>query len=320
MYKNKQLDIKPDFQRDVVWPRTAQTRFIDSLVKQLPIPSMCISLDYNTGSRLMIDGLQRIWSVISFLDDDEFKMSRLDDIDSRVSGRSVKVIKEKHGDIVSRIENLTIPVTVLRCDYNKKSHMEYLFTIFHRLNTGGNKLSNQEIRNCIYQGRFNDLIKHLAAEDSFRSCFGLEDQKSYRFQYEEFILRVLAMDHRYEKYTGKLSRFLNEYMDDHQDLDEEKCDAIRLKFERTVSVIYNKILSRKQLPRISRATTEAIFVGVMRNLPDIEGAPAKDAKAAFKAIREHEEFSLVNLKSGLSHTDKVKSRLNTAIEIVADAC
>jgi len=66
MYKAKQLDIKPEFQRDVVWSKTAQTRFIDSLVKQLPIPSMCISLDYNTGARLMIDGLQRIWSVICF--------------------------------------------------------------------------------------------------------------------------------------------------------------------------------------------------------------------------------------------------------------
>ncbi|MFM6408470.1 MAG: DUF262 domain-containing protein, partial [Microcystis sp.] len=58
MYQKKQLVIDPDFQRDVVWTDPQQTRFIDSLMKQLPIPSMCISLDYKTDKRYIIDGLQ----------------------------------------------------------------------------------------------------------------------------------------------------------------------------------------------------------------------------------------------------------------------
>lgn len=317
MYKAKQLDIKPEFQRDVVWSKTAQTRFIDSLVKQLPIPSMCISLDYNTGARLMIDGLQRIWSVICFLSDEDFKLSRLDDIDQRITGKTVKSIKEKFNDIYTRVENLTIPITVLRCDYSKKSHMEYLFTIFHRLNTGGNKLSNQEIRNCIFQGSFNDALKQMAERESFRNSFGLESDKSYRFQYEEFILRVFAMDARYEKYNGKLAKFLNDYMEENKDHTSGEIDEIVLKFDRTVNLIFNKILSRKQFPRISRTTIEALFVSVMRNLNDLEKRSSTDLKRLFKLIRDHKDFSLVSLKEGLSHTDKVKSRLNTAIEIAS---
>ncbi len=124
-YKTDQLIIKPDFQRDIVWTKPAQTRFIDSLVKQLPIPSMCLSLDYKTGERLMIDGLQRISSIIYFLTDKKWKLSKLDDIDKRISGRTPSQIKQKDYDIYSRLENLTIPVTVLRCDYSKKSHMNY---------------------------------------------------------------------------------------------------------------------------------------------------------------------------------------------------
>jgi len=318
MYKAKQLDIKPEFQRDVVWPKTAQTRFIDSLVKQLPIPSMCISLDYNTGDRLMIDGLQRIWSVICFLSDDEFRMSRLDDIDNRISGKTVRSIKDRYEDIFSRVENLTIPITVLRCDYSKKSHMEYLFTIFHRLNTGGNKLSNQEIRNCIYQGSLNDALKKMAGNDKFRSCFGLESDKSYRFQYEEFILRVLAMDARYEKYNGKLAKYLNDYMEDNKNLPPGIIDELIVKFERVMNLVYNKVLSRKQFPRISRTTIEALFVSIMRNLNNLEDRTAADLKKLVKSIREHEDFSLASLKEGLSHTDKVKSRLNTAIRIASE--
>lgn len=250
MYKAKQLEIKPEFQRDVVWPKTAQSRFIDSLVKQLPIPSMCISLDYNTGGRLMIDGLQRIWSVICFLSDENFKLSRLEDIDTRISGRSARAIRERHADIYERVENLTIPVTVLRCDYSKRSHMEYLFTIFHRLNTGGNKLSNQEIRNCIYQGRLNDAIKELTQDPNFRACFGLEQDKSYRFQYEEFVLRVLAMSDIYEKYNGKLAHFLNDYMEENKDMTQEEVEGAKLQFQRVVNVIFHKVLSKKHLPRI----------------------------------------------------------------------
>lgn len=317
MHKSEQLRIKPDFQRDVVWPKTAQTRFIDSLVKQLPIPSMCISLDYNSGNRLMIDGLQRIWSVIEFLSNDDFVLSKLSDVDPRISGRSVKVIKEKHYDIYSRVENLTIPITVLRCDYSKRSHMEYLFTIFHRLNTGGNKLSNQEIRNCIYEGRFNDALKRMAQSKNFREAFGLEPSQNYRFQYEEFILRVFAMESKYEDYNGKLSKFLNEYMESNRSLSVSEIDSMIVRFDRVVSVVFNKILGRKKFPKISRTTIEALFVATMRHINDLESRPSQDLKLLFKRIREAEEFSLTSLKEGLAHRDKLQGRLSAAIKIAA---
>ena len=95
LYESKQLNIQPDFQRDIVWSKPDQTRFIDSLTKQLPIPSMCISLDYKTDRRLIIDGLQRMNSIINFLSDDEWKLSELDDIDEKLSGKTVHTIKTK---------------------------------------------------------------------------------------------------------------------------------------------------------------------------------------------------------------------------------
>ena len=69
MYLKNQININPDFQRGEVWRNPAQTLFIDSLMKQLPIPSMCISLDISTQKRMVIDGLQRISSIIKFLNE-----------------------------------------------------------------------------------------------------------------------------------------------------------------------------------------------------------------------------------------------------------
>ncbi|NUN64088.1 DUF262 domain-containing protein [Pseudanabaena biceps] len=315
MYKNQQLDIKPDFQRDLVWSKTSQTLFIDSLVKQLPIPSMCISLDYKTGKRLVIDGLQRMSSIISFLSDDTWTLSSLTDIDERISGKTVKSIRDKHEEIYNRVENLTIPITVLRCDYAKKKHMQYLFTIFHRLNTGGNKLNNQEIRNCIFQGNFNNLLKRLARTSEFCKFLNLEKNKSYRLIYEELILRAFAMESDYQHYNGRLAQFLNNFMNEHQNDDENTLNEKESRFLDAIDLIFTHILDRKPLPKISKATTEAILVGVLRNLDTLQNLGDIELQSRFNRLRQHENFSLENLKSGLSHKDNVINRLETAIEI-----
>ena len=315
MYNSHQLDIKPDFQRDIVWTKADQTRFIDSLVKQLPIPSMCISFDYKTGVRLMIDGLQRINSIIYFLTDDTWRLSSLQDIDGRISGRTVSYIKEKHNGIYSRLENLTIPVTVLRCDYSKHDHMNYLFTIFHRLNTGGNKLNNQEIRNCIYQGKLNDLLKLLVKYQNFRDLFGLDPEKSYRFWYEELILRIFAFSDNYNIYNGKLAIFLNNYMSTNRILSTDMCKQKENVFKRTTDLIYNNILEGSTLSNTSKAVTEAIFIGVIYNIDVLETEIPNKLKKRYANLLSDDNFSIDNLKEGLSQKDKVVKRINAAINI-----
>lgn len=136
LHQSEQLNIQPDFQRDIVWSKSEQTRFIDSLTKQLPIPSMCFSLDYRTEKRLVIDGLQRIQSIINFLSDENWSLSELNDIDQRISGKTVAEIKSTSKELFERVQNVMIPITIIRCDGSKKDHNEYLFTIFSRLNSG----------------------------------------------------------------------------------------------------------------------------------------------------------------------------------------
>lgn len=314
MYKAKQLIINPDFQRDVVWTNPAKTRFIDSLVKQLPIPSMCLSLDYKTEKRLMIDGLQRISSVIKFLSDDDWRLSKLDDIDSRISGKNVEYIKEKHYDIYSRIENLTIPVTVLRCDYSKKSHQNYLFTIFHRLNTGGNKLSNQEIRNCIYSGEFNNLLKEIVELNVTKNIFSLEEDKKYRYAYEELFLRVFAFVDSFHKYSGYLAKYLNEYMNSKTKIEEKEINEKREKIFLSLDLLYKKILDGEPL-KISKTTTEALIVGIYTNIDTLKDENSKSLKQRFKNLRADSNFSITNLSEGLASTEKVKGRISKAIEL-----
>lgn len=215
MYEKGILDITPDFQRESVWKSAAQTRFIDSLIKQLPIPSMCFSLDYKTQKWQVIDGLQRMSTIIRFMGDKDWRLSDLEDIDKKLAGTKVSSLKDESSSnhvLYQRLENLTLPVTVLRCDHGKKSHMEYLFTIFHRLNTGGMRLNNQEIRNCIFSGKLNTLLKRLNENIEWRRINRLGDKNDQRYKHVEIILRFFAFSADINKYKGVLSKFLNEYM------------------------------------------------------------------------------------------------------------
>lgn len=139
MYKNGKLEIQPDFQREVVWKQDERSRFIDSLVKQLPIPSMCFSLDSKTQSWKVIDGLQRMSSIISFLGDAPWNLSTLEAIHPLLKNRSNVDLRngsEEDKRLYASVEDMSIPITVIRCDYSVRSHMRYLFMIFNRLNSG----------------------------------------------------------------------------------------------------------------------------------------------------------------------------------------
>lgn len=308
MYESLQLDIKPDFQRDVVWSKPDQTRFIDSLTKQLPIPSMCISLDYKTDKRQIIDGLQRMSSIINFLSNDEWKLSVLEDIDENLSGKTVHTIKMKNRELFSRVQNIMIPITVIRCDYTKKSHTEYLFTIFHRLNSGGIKLNNQEIRNCIYNGPLNKYLKDFAKSKITKETLG---EKS-RFANEELFLRFLAFNDNLDIYNGKFSTFLNNYMFENRSLDEE---ILKMKFillESTLDIIHTKIFDNNPIKGISKTVLEGLLYGVSKNINSLEGKSSNEIKIKYYEFLNLEEFSLVNLKEGLAQKEKLVKRLNAA--------
>lgn len=311
LYSSQQLDIQPEFQREIVWNPEDQTRFIDSLIKQLPIPSLCISLDYRDDKRLVIDGLQRISSIIGFLDErKDWKLANTDDIDLRIAGKYVSEIKRDNPALFRRVQNATLPITILRCNYSKQNHMNYLFTIFHRLNSGGARLNNQEIRNAIYGGALNLLLKELNTNQNWQTIAGIDSDKSYRFLKEELILRFFAFFERQSDYTGRLAMFLNKYMFENKQPNAFILNNKRQLFLRTVNVIFDKMTSGDALSKTSISVVEAVLIGVAKNIDFLENIEAHEIQIRFASLMASAPFSEENLRAGLSGKDKVNERLN----------
>src|SRR3972149_436555 len=319
MKKDGILEIQPEFQREKdAWNAPARTRFIDSLIKELPIPSMCFSVDSKTRKWLVIDGLQRMATIIDFLSGEKWTLSKLEDIDPKISGQSVSEFADKNSKFHSyytRIENLTLPITVLRCDYSNAIHVEYLFTIFHRLNTGGVKLNNQEIRNCIFSGRLNNLLKELDENSAWRKINRMKKDISHRFAKQELLLRFFAFHDKYKSYEGKLAKFLNRYMKDNRSPDEKFLNAKKELFNRTVDVIYKKIFEGKIPKKLSISVLEAVLVGVSSNLDFLESQPNGKVQTMHEKLLEHAAFSEKELIEGLARKDKVIERMSVSIKI-----
>jgi hypothetical protein len=320
MHEQGILEIRPEFQRDVVWKGPDQTRFIDSLIKSLPIPSMCFALDHKAQKWIVIDGLQRISTIVRFLQGGDWKLSPLDDIEREIAGKSVAAIKVKTSPLhqyYTRVENLSVPITVLRCDFTKKNHMEYLFTIFHRLNTGGLKLNNQEIRNCIYGGRLNNLLRELDNYPVWRRLNKMKKDQLYRFTKQEIILRFLAFHDKGSTYEGHLAKFLNSYMHENQNPPEAFLQDKRALFTQTVDCVLDKLFGKESPGKLPITILESVLVGVAKNLASLQLKDAKAVRARFDKLLSLDEFSELALKEGLSKKPRVISRLNTAVRVFA---
>ena len=316
MTEDGKIDLQPGFQRDVVWSSAEQTRFVDSLVKQLPIPSMCFAFDHTADKWIVIDGLQRMTSIVKFLRGGDWHLSQLDDIDKRLSGKAAAFFKTRKGGakkIFDRVQDKTLPITVLRCEFSKRNHMEYLFTVFHRLNAGGLKLNNQEIRNCIFSGPFNNLLRELDKLPEWRKFNRMEDGKNYRFVKQEVILRIFAFAEDIDKYTGQIGKFLNDYMYSRRRMAAQEIDEKRRSFERATSVA-NRMFPDGPEEQISTAVVEALFVGIIKNIDTVERLDDNDLQERFGRLRRAAPFREGVLAGGLSKKVKVSARLDEAIK------
>jgi hypothetical protein len=207
----KQINLSPDFQRRGRWDQERRSRFIESLIMNVPIPPVFLGED-EYGSYVVLDGRQRLTAVHEFLKNtyqlkglkvwDELNGSNFDDMQ-----------KKKLDRFLTR---RFIPTVVIL----KESSSQVKYDVFDRLNTGGVTATPMEIRNAVFQGGFTNLLRELAQNSIFRRLWGIplneserEDNATYSKMMDlELVLRFFALQEP-ERMAFQFIDHLGEFMD-----------------------------------------------------------------------------------------------------------
>lgn len=241
------MNARPTYQRRQRWSPERQSQLIESFLINIPIPPLFVYESRPNVYEIM-DGQQRITAIKAFYSN-ELVLEGLQRW-PELNGRTYAKLPER---IRSGIDRRSISwITVL----NESSDSdEDAFAIkqlvFERLNTGGVKLSHQEIRNALYAGSFNDLLTRLSKTPIHRTAWGLpayslaEEQyipesligNSFYLEMEdvEVILRFFALRHA-QHYTRGMRGFLDLYMARAKSLSTEDLDALGRMYESTVNL------------------------------------------------------------------------------------
>ena len=224
--KRGRLKLNPEFQRHYVWDEGTASRLIESVFLEVPIPIIYLA-EEEGATYSVIDGQQRLKSLFNFLDN-ELVLKGLH-VYKELNG---KKYQDLGADLQNKFENYTIRVIEIR----KESHSVVKFEIFERLNRGSFKLNDQELRNCIYRGKYNALLKELAEDKDFMFLLGLKESHKRMFD-RELALRFLSFYHNtYLKYTSPMKRFFNMDMEKFQHLDSSHEDELKKVFRKSVQI------------------------------------------------------------------------------------
>lgn len=240
-YDDNEL-VKPELQRYYVWDRVEASRFIDSVLLGLPVPSIFLAKTMDE-KLLIIDGYQRIMTVRDFVkgvfsdDNTQFVLSNSKKIHERWRGKSFAQLLDEEK---RKIRNTTIHAIIFMQQQPEKSDTS-LYQIFERINTSGRSLLPQEIRNCVYQGPLNSLLLELNANEKWRAMWG-ESLPDKRMRDTELILRFFALSDPYilesdkAPYNISLKQYLNEFMGTNNEI--SRVDSLKKKFLSTIDFVF----------------------------------------------------------------------------------
>lgn len=308
------IQINPDFQREDVWVQKQKGELIESVLMGIPIPVFYF-FENKEGKIQIVDGRQRITTFIDFMNN-SFDL------------KQVKIIKDIIGkkfsnlDVIQqrKIEDYQIDTYTIQ----PPTPEQVKFNIFDRVNRGGTRLNNQEMRNALYQGNSTKLINELSKEECFKKATAYSI-KSNHMKDRYIILRFIgfyiyfskAYNHSIE-YKGNIDDFLSSIM---LFLNEgtnthliSKLEAI---FKETMNFAYENYgesIFRFDNPnRIKRPINMALFESLSYLFALCIEQNKKPTKQAIDELKQKFDQS-IHFTSGVDGKPSVEYRFNEVID------
>ena len=309
------LSERPSFQRRYVWTDVLASRLIESILLNVPIPPCYFS--QNEDFELdVIDGQQRLFSIYRFLDN-QFALSGLEVLTELNGSRSHQIPPKLQRQLKTH---------TLRCILiTNESHPEIRFDVFERLNTNTVPLNAQELRNCIYRGSLNSLLKDVVAYEPWLTILG-NKQPDKRMRDEELALRFFAFSiHGIDSYRTPQKHWLNDSAKHGQKYPKQEIDRLKEVWTHAIDVSLQWFdpneCFRRLTHRRSRAVNRALFDLVMLSAARFDVLRASRVRTQFREryvalLTENWEFNDL-ISRAVDHTKRTKRRFELWDEFMA---
>ena len=317
--ENDEICLKPEFQRNFVWDIKTASGFIDSLLIELPTPTIFLGIRKNDEKFIVIDGQQRLKSLYQYIKKEDFfkdnahkqfKLTFKQEPGYKQPQWAGLTFSTLNKVLQRRLNNAQINVTVVQ--YSDVTP-DLVFELFNRLNSKGVKLLPQEIRNCVYAGDFNNLLTRLNRDINWRKLVGpVEDS---RFQDIELILRFFALYYDVKVYKPSMKSFLSDFIRKNRNLEHFGDTELTSLFKATMETIADQIgeeAFRRESVKLNRSLFDAVAVGVARGIT---------SQKLNKDLRKHysqflkKYFSSASAMEGTTERAKVQDRIELAEQL-----
>lgn len=333
MYEEGDLE-KPEMQRKYVWDKNEASRFIDSILLGLPVPSIFLAKT-DDEKRLIVDGYQRIMTVYDYVkrgvfggDGKSFSLSNSDIINTRWRG---KTFQELQPEEQRKIRNS--PIHAIVFEQKEPKHDTGMYQIFERINISGRSLKPQEIRNCVYHGKFNKLLLELNKYEAWRNLFKNSEEDS-RMSDVELILRMFAFAYLPKQKESaqkqiNLVKYLNIFMKRNGDLDVISENELQTQFQEILD-FFNDVFDGNFFRNGKKDDSGIIFSKKVN--PTIVDAVYSATKyiREIKGLDNYRKLNMVEryekligddlfqdaISKRTTNIEKIKIRMNKATEIL----
>ncbi len=312
------------FQRDFVWKKKQMDRFVESILLGYPVPGIFL-VELETRQYIVLDGQQRLTTLRDFYRGEYAsprgaKPFKLDYVatDSPFHGQSYGSLSASDTRLLN---NALIQATVVLPD-GEQGKMA-IYALFERINSGGTKLNEQQIRVAIYNGSVTKMIRDMNDDANWRLLFGAS--KPHRdLKDQELILRYLTLKDvahamsvgEASPYKAPLAAFMTKYLDDH-DLSFSAADKDRelVEFSRACALLVdaggNSALRRNRT--INAARSDSILAGIALALREGVELDSKRVSSALARLDGNAKYR-ENTEKSTSHRSSVDARLSEAVK------
>ena len=299
------LSGRPSYQRNYVWTNKLASKLIESILLNVPIPPCYMS--QNEEYELdVIDGQQRLYSIYRFVKN-EFVLTGLEVL-TDLNGKRMHKLETR---FQRKLRTHTLRLVAI----TNESHHEIKFDVFQRLNTNTAPLNAQELRNCIYRGALNDLLKEVTRYGNWLKIL-MKKEPDKRMQDEEIALRFFAFyEQGLQKYRTPQKHWLNDFAKEGMKYPERKVAELQSAWELAIDNSLEWFEPHECFRRVplgkSKVINKALFDLIMmmatRMTRDEAAARRDGIRQKYFELFEEEEFTDL-ISRGVDHKKRTDKR------------